>query len=69
MLSRVATVNRQHPEGLLHLIEVLRNHEAPNFAGERPSVPVAAPNVHVGLAPAHAPPRELDETQGVLFVI
>lgn len=70
MLSRVATINRpgQHPEGLTHLVEILRNHEAPNFVGDRGGagqVQVAVPapsNLHS--APNQNPNREFDDSQG-----
>lgn len=63
MLSRVATVNRQHPEGLIHLIEVLRNHEAPNFVGGGQVALQTPSNLHV--APVNAT-REFDDSQGML---
>ena len=61
MLSRVATVNRQHPEGLIHLIEVLRNHETPNFAGDRAPVGISAGSIHANVNPV----REFDDSQGI----
>jgi hypothetical protein len=59
MLSRVATVNRQHPEGLIHLIENLRNHDQPNFAADR------APTVS-SLNSALNQTRDFEDPQGKL---
>lgn len=67
MLARCATVNRQHPEGLVHLIEVLRNsHENSGaFAGDRGP---GAATLHSGMGQS----RDYDDPQGgenVLTVI
>ncbi|ODN04366.1 CCR4-NOT transcription complex subunit 1 [Orchesella cincta] len=60
MLARCATVNRQHPEGLVHLIEVLRNsHESSSFGGDR--VPGAA-TLHSGMSQS----RDYDDPQGLV---
>jgi len=59
MLSRVATVNRQsqNPEGLIHLIENLRNHDQPNFAADR--APTAS-TLHAALNQT----RDFEDPQG-----
>lgn len=59
MLARCATVNRQHPEGLVHLIEVLRNsHESSGFGGDRVS---AAATLNSGMGQS----RDFDDPQGM----
>lgn len=58
MLARCATVNRQHPEGLVNLIEVLRSsHETSNFSGDRVA---GAATLHSSMSQS----RDYDDPQG-----
>ena len=62
MLVRCASVNRQHPEGLVHLIEILRStastQEPENVVDRAPGG--ATTHIHSGITQS----REFDDPQG-----